>query len=331
MNNIIEMHISKTQKRLKNYCSLILKSKYDKHICEELIQTYIEARYYNFDVDDKIRVFYRRIFESLKIKASKLIKEDTHKKEIVDNTLMLFQYFFYFDFVRKNIELSEVIKKIAEKRVSKFNLRSAENDSFEEEFSKIVDHDMQEVEELLDAYTSNEFSLDISKIIPTNNDFYRVKLKYDISFPEVFSKDAIEETFNTDIIAEDKLFVEYPMVAIRTLKDILDGNFTRIYVVDFTVDLFKKKKKLEQILGILEGQAAQDKITFEISYKDFLNNKNEIFNLVKRGFNFSLRTEKNMPKLAEDELKILDIFYCIIVDTYDINKKKYKKMKTLEV
>jgi len=44
---------------------------------------------------------------------------------------MLFQYFFYFDFVRKNIEISDVIKKISEKRVNKFNLKSAEDDDFE--------------------------------------------------------------------------------------------------------------------------------------------------------------------------------------------------------
>ena len=50
MNNIIEKHIIKTQKRFKKYCNLILKSKYDRVIAEELIQRYIDARYYiNFE------------------------------------------------------------------------------------------------------------------------------------------------------------------------------------------------------------------------------------------------------------------------------------------
>ena len=30
---------------------IILKSKYDRNVCEELIQTYIDARYYNFGVN----------------------------------------------------------------------------------------------------------------------------------------------------------------------------------------------------------------------------------------------------------------------------------------
>ena len=99
MNNIIENHISKTQKRLKRYCSIILKSKYDRNVCEELIQTYIDARYYNFGVDEKIRVFYRRIYEALKIRANNLVKKEKANEENVENTLMLFQYFFYFDFL----------------------------------------------------------------------------------------------------------------------------------------------------------------------------------------------------------------------------------------
>lgn len=86
MNNIVENHITKTQRRMKKYCNLILRSKYDRKVCDELIQTYIDARYYNFGVDEKIKMFYRRIYEALKIKAQKMIKEDKTKEEIIENT-----------------------------------------------------------------------------------------------------------------------------------------------------------------------------------------------------------------------------------------------------
>lgn len=331
MNNIVENHITKTQRRMKKYCNLILRSKYDRKVCDELIQTYIDARYYNFGVDEKIKMFYRRIYEALKIKAQKMIKEDKTKEEIIENTLMLFQYFFYFDFVRRNIEVSEVIRRITEKRINEFNLKSAQNDDFEKTFNKLVKQDIKDVENTLKAYNSSEFELDINKITSQNNNYYRAKLKYKFNFPEVYSKESIEETFNSDLIGEDKLFVEYPMMAIQILKDILDGNFSKIYIVDFSIDLLNKKQKLDQILKIIECQAVQDKINFEISYKEFLENKSKIFELVKRGFNLCLRTENDMPKLTQDELKILDIFICIIVDTNDVNKSKYKKILTLEV
>lgn len=331
MNNIVGNHITQTQKRLKKYCNLILRSKYDRKVCDELIQTYIDARYYNYNVDEEIKIFYRRIFEALKIKAAKLAKEESSNKESIEYTLMLFQYFFYFDFVRKNIEVSEVITRISEKRIKEFNLKSAQDDDFEKEFSKLIKQDLKVVENTLVAYDTKDFELDIAKIVPSNNNYYRVKLKYNFDFPELYSKESIEETFNSDLIGEDKLFVEYPLISIKVLKDILVGNFSTKYIVDFSVDLLNKKQKLEQILKIIDCQAVQDKISFEITYKDFIDNKNKIYELIKRGFNFSLRTDKDMPKLKQDELKILNVFNCIIVDTNDINKDKYKRVVTLEV
>lgn len=331
MNNIVGNHITQTQKRFKKYCNLILRSKYDRKVCDELIQTYIDARYYNYNVDEEIKIFYRRIFEALKIKAAKLAKEDSSNKESIEYTLMLFQYFFYFDFVRKNIEVSEVITRISEKRIKEFNLKSAQDDDFEKEFSKLIKQDLKTVENTLVAYDTKDFELDITKIVPSNNNYYRVKLKYNFDFPELYSKESIEETFNSDLIGEDKLFVEYPLISIKVLKDILVGNFSTKYIVDFSVDLLNKKQKLEQILKIIDCQAVQDKISFEITYKDFIDNKNKIYELIKRGFNFSLRTDKDMPKLKQDELKILNVFNCIIVDTNDINKDKYKRVVTLEV
>ena len=38
-----------------------------------------------------------------------------------------------------------------------------------------------------------------------------------------------------------------------------------------------------------------------------------------------------MPVFTLDELKILDIFDCIIVDPEDVNKGKYKKKKVIEI
>ena len=83
MNNIIEKHITKTQKRFKKYCNLILKSKYDRVVAEELIQRYIDARYYNFEVDESIKVFYRRIFDAIKRRAKELIKKNQVKKKLL--------------------------------------------------------------------------------------------------------------------------------------------------------------------------------------------------------------------------------------------------------
>lgn len=331
MNNIIEKHIIKTQKRFKKYCNLILKSKYDRVIAEELIQRYVDARYYNFEVDESIKVFYRRIFDAIKRRAAELIKEEPSKKEVIDYTTDLFQYFFYFDFVRNNMEADLVINKIADMRATRLNIKSAETADFIQGFAKLVEEDTLEVQENIDKYNSEDFDLEIKKISSTNKEFYRVKLIYNFEFPKIFSQEAIDEVYNTDIIGEDRLFVEYPMIVNTTLIDILNGVFNKYYIVDFSVDLLKKTKKLEQMLQILENQAAQDKIIFEIGFEDFKDNKTDVFKLIKRGFGFALKTNSDMPVFTLDELKILDIFDCIIVDPEDVNKGKYKKKKVIEI
>ena len=330
MNNIFEKHISNIQKKFRKYNSLILKSKYNKEYSDELIKTYIEARYYNNNVNQSIRVFYRRIYDALKNKSDILIKNNPKEKEQILDTLSLFNYYFYFDNVRNNIEIDKIIEEIEEKRINDFNLRSAQNDNFKDEFSKLVNLDIQEIEENLELYYSDDWYLEIKKITPKNKNYFRVKLKYTFDFPEIFSEEIIEEVFNTDITSEDKLFVEYPMIANIALKDIIGGNFGKVYVCDFAPELLNKKKKLEQLLEIVNSPIAQEKIMFEIDYNDFKLYKKELFQLINRGFKFILKTNDNMPQLSKEEINILDVFDAIIVSTKDINKNNYKNTKKLE-
>ncbi len=189
---------------------------------------------------------------------------------------------------------------------------------------------MNYTDELLNSYDSDDFELNISKIDKNEKNYYRVKLKYFFDFPDIFSKEVIEEVFNTEIVAEDKLFVEYPMITNKVLSEILDGNFSKKYICDFSVDLLKKKTKLDQLIETLENQAAQDKIYFNITYDEFTKNKTDIFKLISRGFKFALETNDNMPQLSNEELAILEVLSCIVVNGKDINKEKYKNMKILE-
>lgn len=330
MSDIIKDHISKTEKKFKKYCSMILKQKYDAQTTTELIKTYIDARYYNYFESQSSKIFYKNIQEAIIDRGEELKEKNVDKTEKIDLTVSLFPYFFYFDYVRNNVSIQEIIEEIDEKRKTTFGIRNADTDNFIFEFTEMIVSDFKEVESELERYNTNDFELKIKRISPKNNKLYKVRLDYNFGFPQIFSKEAIDLTFNTDIIAEDKLFVEYPMVSNVALIDILQGNFSKVYLVEFYAPLLKKKKKLEQILQAIDNEAAQDKICFEIEYDDFVNTKSEIFSLVKRGFKFALSTYDTMEQLSRDELKILEIFEYIIVDENDINKKLYNKSKIIE-
>lgn len=330
MNNIFEKHISDVQKRFKKYNAMILKSKNDKEISDALIQTYIDARYYNFGTDSNIKPFYKRVFKALENKGLELVKKTPRKKETIDNALTIFQYYLYFDFVRNTDDLEKIVDSIADKRIFKLNMKSAiKEENFKEELLELVRDDIREVKEYLVSYGCKDFSL-VTKKFSSDNNYINVGLNYFFDFPEIFSEEAIVDTFNTDIIAEDKLFVEYPLVAIEALKDILAGNFSTIYICDFAVSLVNKKTKINQVLECIENQAAQDKIIFRVNYREFLENKKGIFELVKKGFKFALKTYSDMPQLGNGELNVLEVFSCIIADEKDVNKNKYKNVKILK-
>lgn len=328
MDNIFDKHINKTQKKLKKYTSMILKSKYDATITNELIQTYIDARYYNYKVDDHIRVFHRRIFEALKNKAEELMIKKTEDKEVIENTLTLFQYYFYFDYVRKSGDIEKVVSQIEEKRRTKFGLRISENDHFLSEFMELVDEDMNEVIDEIQKYNTKDFDLVVKRVDP-KFDCYYTKLKYNFKMPEIFNKEIVELTFNEGLIAEDKLFVSFPLVTIEALKDVLDGNFSKMYLVELSYDIFKKRQKMDNIFECISNQAAQDKISFLCTFDQFNYYRKDIFKLMRKGFGFTLKTDKNMPKLTADDIKILEIFDYILADAEDVNKKKYSKHNTI--
>lgn len=330
MSNIIKEHISKTEKKLKRYCNIILNQKYDAQTTTDLIKTYIDARYYNYFENQSSKIFYKNIQDTIIDRGKELKEKNPDKAEKIDLTVSLFPYFFYFDYVRNNVSIQEIIEEIDQKRKTTFGIRNADTDNFVFKFTEMVVADFKAVEEELEKYNTNDFELKIKRINPKNTDIYKVRLDYNFSFPLIFSKEAIDITFNTDIIAEDKLFVEYPMIANVALIDILQGNFSKKYVVEFYAPLLKKKKKLEQVLQALEDQGAQDKICFEIEYDDFVSAKAEIFSLVKRGFKFALSTYSTMEELSIDELKILEIFEYIIAPENDINKRLYNKSKIIE-
>ncbi len=72
-----------------------------KILQKNLFGAYVDARYYNYELDNTIKTFYKKIDNALKIKSEELIKREPRKKEVIDNTLLFFQYYYYFDNVRK--------------------------------------------------------------------------------------------------------------------------------------------------------------------------------------------------------------------------------------
>lgn len=76
------------------------------------------------------------------------------------------------------------------------------------------------------------------------------------------------------------------------MNDIIKGKFEKKYIIEYTSSLLKKKRKNKQILNIISNESVQNKIMLKIRYKEFLRNKYEVYDLMKRGYRFAIVVEK---------------------------------------
>ena len=341
MKNIMDMYLNFTTKRIKKYMKMIYSGFYNEEIVNEYLKTYINARYYNIRNTEKpARAFYLRIIDELNFKQDILIKrnetevEDRQEREanlkLIKNTQEVFEYILFFDNVRrienfKKIDsLREIIKKMMQIVSAEFDVKNSKEN--EEKIYKEITSDMLEKEIFLDKFETDEFTINL-EICEQKEDLYFAKLEHNIKMPIQYSEVAIDKVFTEGIVAEDKLQVEYILLSLISVRDIINGNFKDTYVAEFTNTLFNKKTKLDGILNLLENQALQDKISINIEYSDYIKNNKTILEYTNKGFNFTI-TLDNTIKNVEDVEK-LKMFKIVIAPKNLVLYKEIKQNKAI--
>lgn len=325
MKNIMDEYIEFTEKNIRKYMKMIFNSYYDEEIVSEYIKTYVNIRYYNiYNRENISRPFYLKIMDELDDKSKILQnKYNKEKEKIIKNTKQVFSYILFFDNVRKveNFKkiksISEVIENLVIIREKEFGIKNKED--FKEKLYKTIVDDMLNKDIYLDNFSNDDFHLDFKKL-DEKKEIYYVKLEHDIKMPMQFSNEAVEKVFNKSIIAEDKLEIEYILLSIVSIKDILSGNFNDIYITEFESTLLNKKQKMERILLAINNQALQEKIYLNISYEKLMENKEQVLEYVKKGYNFAV-TLDNSVKYIEDVEKLKMFKILIIPKNLKISKE----------
>lgn len=331
MKNVMDMYLNFTEKRIKKYMKMIYGRYYDEEITTEYLRTYVNARYYNIRNTDKpARAFYIRIIDELEFKEQILIKKDKTKQKVINNVKKVFAYMLFFDNVRKvenfkKIEsLREIIKKIMEIVTSEFNIKTSKEK--EESLYKEITSDMLEADIFLDKFETDEFVLNFENC-EQKEELYFAKLEHNVKMPMQYSDTAIEKVFTQGIVAEDKLQIEYMLLSVIAVRDIIAGNFKDTYIAEFADTLFKKKAKLDSLLSIIENQALQDKININIDYTDYVKNQKTVLEYTNKGYNFAI-TLDNTIKSVEDVEK-LKMFKIVIAPKNLVLYKELKQNKTI--
>ena len=306
--NLANEYIELTKKEIIEYLKLVFGNKFIRKYCDIYIK-YIDIRYYNFYDYDTSRTLRKKILDNLRDLAEELVIDDIQNRTIIDNMCLFFYYVLYFD----NVIISKDIEKTIEK-IEKLRKRvlEIEDESFTKELYRIVKEYKTKKEKLLGKIESDEFFIKLTNY-PKKLNVYRVNLKYNLKFPLIYSEFAINKAFNTGLINEDRLLIEYYLVAKKALEDVLKQNFTRQYVLEFTDKLLNKPNKLKNLLNIIDNTAIKDKVSIKIKYEFFIENKEKIYELIKEGFKITLILD-NSFKVNYKTIDTLEVFKYVILN-----------------
>lgn len=337
MKNAMDMYLNFTEKKIKKYMKMIYGVYFDENIINEYLRTYINARYYNIRNTEKpARAFYLRILDELEYKEDILmlkceeestsLDEKQKRLNLIDNVKQVFSYILFFDNVR-NVEnfktidsIKEIISKIIEIVVDLYsNIKIAKD--LEDRLYKEITSDMIEKEVFLDKFETDEFSLEF-EVSENREDLFYAYLEHNVKMPIQYSDSAIEKVFSEGIVAEDKLQVEYTLLSIIAIRDIINGNFKDAYIAEFETSLFKKKKKLEGILSLVENQALQEKINLNISYADYIKYQKSVLQYTRNGYNFAITLDDTVKSI--EDVEKLKMFKIVIVPK---KMELYKEIK----
>lgn len=282
--NVMEEYINITKEELLELMKIVFENSFNKKIALRFIETYIDIRFYNFYEKDENLTFRKNFLNALKEEETRLVNDFPDKRKDIENMGLINYYLLYFDKISTRTNIDENIEKLY--KIRRKYLQK-DNEDFKPLFSNTLERYKKIKEDFLKKFETDKFYLKISNY-ENIKDVYRINLKYNIKFPSIYSMQAIENAFNKGLIEEDKLLVEYNLLSSYIINEILKGNFKKQYIVEFAISLLKKQNKIKNILNIINNPAVQDKVSLKITYSEFTNNKDEIYNLMREGFRFAI-------------------------------------------
>ena len=255
--NVVGNYIKMIKKNIKSYIELIMGDMFDSYVFDELLNVYINARYYN--AYEKVsKNFENNINYYVKEASLKLMKDNALKKDVIKIMFGLFRFVPYFDDVKKGVSWNIVIDKI--QLYLKGN--GFENLDFSNALLMLIKKDEDVKNEYLSLFDNNNFILSFQK---TNiKRLENISIDYDIKFPKLYSEYAIDKVFNSGVIGEDKIFIEYYLVCSNILKKIIAGDFSFNYLVDFDINMRDKKNKWSWMLNIVDNEIVKENLSFKI-------------------------------------------------------------------
>lgn len=302
--NVVKDYLDYEKQNLKNYISLITDKKLSNNICDMIIDTYIDIRY--FDARASIK---KNPIDNIEYYIIENFKKNFADKDIRKNILLIIdaliilRYVVLFEKYNDDEEIKPELEQYEEKVREKYRDTSI----LVSGVIKDIKTNYQKKEKFLNELLSTDFTID--KKMTNINNVFDVILENSINIPDLFSDIAVNRVYNTGTINEDKMLVYYTLLSREVLLDMINYNYDNRYLIDFPISIITKNSKLDNLLKIFDIDYLKERIIMEITYHDYKENKDEYDELIHNGYSFAVIIDDEI----KDDIVLFNIFSYIIV------------------
>ena len=314
--SVMNKYLTMSNKHMDDILKYILKKKYYKNICEKFKNIYYEVRYNGLIESKRGTTVRSKLLNQYRELKEKIIKSEKELAGAIEATYTIFDEVTYFDtaiferdFTNKINDIYEEYAEISDTEIDK--------NIFTKELLRIVQINQREKLQFFKKFDTNEFRLQGSNI---NENIKRIGIVHNIKFPSIYSNEAIEKAFSSGVTKEDKLFVEFYLLSIRVILDVIKSEYRKKYFVLLDTNILSKAQKTTRLLEIINNPIIQDRIIMQIDYSDLETCKKEVYNLISEGYRFAVELDESYID-EKIEAQRLDVFEFILVS------KEYKSLK----
>lgn len=322
-NNFIEKAMLLKREEIEEIVSILnLKQKYkvnEPSIKDALGDIYMDAKYYN-------NCALGELDANVKVTASKV------EQTLLDYSITLFKNYKgtddkYHDKLKKFLKIMVLVNKLEEDYIKIEDLEK-KKDTYTKKilrYLKYTDLPLKELKAMVTniikvqrSYASmmkflfNKLDTGMFKLAYNQvgkEKIYILDLEHNIQFSKMYSDYIVDKTYTEGLVAEDKLEVLATLLSSQLVKDMLDKEFSKKYIVTIPDSLFTKEKKLEKIIGMFDDGHAKNSVLFLLNVDMVNDNKKLIRKLIKDNYHFAIDMSslKNIRKKDETSLYLVDV------------------------
>lgn len=325
-NNVIEKVMFIKKEELEEIIDILNKGEKAKPneptIKDELLNTYIDAKYYNFcgNVNSEYngKNTLTKIDNEIKNKAEMLIGKykgsDTKYSDKVNkyvtvitllNNLEQIYNLFPEIQVKRETYKNKILKTFKTEFISPLELKNMVNNIIKTQklYRSTTNY-------ILNKLETNTFELNLNKVTGVKN-MYGVELNHNLGFSKVYSDYIVDKAYSEGIVAEDKVEVSVCLLLTKVVKDMLNANFNNKYIIYIPESVYTKPNKLDKIFSLFEDEYAKNNIMVLVEYSSLIKNKKVIKKLRKDGYHFVLSFDdvEKMKEKDSDNMYVADYLF----------------------